>query len=246
MKKLFCILAFTLFFSAFFSAATETNGYFLITPLLWKGNITITMSGFIGIDGLNEILDNGIVGLFNYNQDIYVGFGFIPEKRGGNFVYREVDISGYYTIAQLIYTIKTGKFTYLDKLGSDSLAVLSYNQFDDMYYANDLSQCISKIKGQGTIFDPVVPYFTSGIGLTLYNSDEANPTYVTDSLVTVSGSGNLLKYTGFPYPGTKVKVTLKRRTGKINIKYRTETGNSGNPNGSLQPALMEWIEEITE
>lgn len=225
----FCLLCTSL------AKAEDTNGYYMLQPLQWKGNVVITMTGFLPAAGLTEVLDNGVVGLYNYNNDIYVGYGFVPEKRNGNMVFRDI-------YAEFVYTIKTGKFTYLDRYGFDTLAVLSYNDADDMYYANDLAECISKIKGQGTIFDPVVPFFNDGYGITLYNSDEGTPFAVTDSVVQLMGSGNLLQYVGYPYPGTKVKVTLKRRTGKINIKYKTTTQDPGNPQGSLQPSLMWWVE----
>ena len=235
MKKVLFILS-LLLTCAVFAEEEPEKGHFELFPLDWKGNFTLTLTGFLPIAGLNEVIDNKIIGLYNNLNDICIGMKVVPEKRNGNYVFRD----GY---SEFIYTIATGKFTYNDRYADDWISILTFNKADDMYYSNPLAQGIGKIKGQGTIFDPVMPYFNDNYGFTLYNSNEETPYCVSDSMVTMQPAGQNFAFTGETYPGTKIKVTVKRKTGKVNFKMKVKKDASTTDYSSVVPSLCWFVED---
>ena len=235
MKK----ITFLLLLSAFALMAEDEPkpGHYELQPLAWKGNFTITLTGFLPATGLQEVIANGVIGLYNLNQDIYVGMNVIPEKRmNGNYVFRD-------DYAEFVYTTATGKFTYNDRYAEYWISLLTFNEADDMYYSNELTQGIGKIKGQGKLFDSVAPFFNDNYGFTLYNSDEEKPFAVSDSIVTMQPIGQNFTYSGEPYPGTKIKVTLKRRTGKVNFKMKVKKDPYSSDYTSVVPSLIWFVED---
>ena len=104
-----------------------------------------------------------------------------------------------------------------------------------------MTQGIGKIKGQGKIFDSVMPYFNDGYGITLYNSDESTPFAVSDSIVTCLPVGQNFAYSGETYAGTKVKVTVKRRTGKVNFKMKVTKDPNTTNYTSVVPSLIWFV-----
>ena len=233
MKKLLFILA-LLLTCAVFAEEEPEKGHYDLLPLSWKGNFTLTLTGFLSSAGLNEVIDNQVIGLYNKLNDICVGMKVIPEKRNGNFVFRD-------DCSEFIYTIATGKFTYNDRYAEDWISILTFNKNDDMYYSNELNQGIGKIKGQGTLFDSVMPYFNDDYSFTLYNSDEEKPFAVSDSMVELQPIGQNFTSSGSPYEGTKIKVTLKRRTGKVNFKMKVKKEASNTNFTSVVPSLCCWV-----
>ena len=234
MKK----ITFLLLLSAFALMAEDepTPGHYELQPLSWKGNFTITLTGFLPSAGLSEVIDNQVIGLYNNLNDICVGMKVVPEKRNGNYVFRD-------DYSEFIYTIATGKFTYNDRYAEDWISILTFNKNDDMYYSNELTQGIGKIKGQGKLFDSVAPFFNDNYGFTLYNSDEEKPFAVSDSIVTMQPIGQNFTYSGEPYPGTKIKVTLKRRTGKVNFKMKVKKDPYSSDYTSVVPSLIWFVED---
>ena len=153
MKKILLLLIAFCFVSL---AEEETPGHYELSPLAWKGSFNISLTGFLPATGLSEFLSNQKIGLYNLWNDIYVGMKVVPEKKPtGNYVFREMNEYG--LIAEFVYTISNGKFTYKDRYAEDFISILTYNEADDMYYSNELTQGIGKIKGQGKIFDAVMP-----------------------------------------------------------------------------------------
>lgn len=239
MKKVLFILALLLTL-AVFAEEEPQDGHYELSPLSWKGNFTISLTGFLPAAGLNEFLSNQVIGLYNLWNDIYVGMKVVPVKKAtGNYVFREMNDYG--LVSEFVYAISNGKFTYKDRYAEDFISILTYNEADDMYYSNELTQGIGKIKGQGKIFDAVMPYFNDGYGITLYNSDESTPFAVSDSIVTCVPNGQNFAYSGEPYEGTKVKVTVKKRTGKVNFKMKvTKDPNTINYT-SVVPSLIWFV-----
>ena len=238
MKK----ITFLLFIFAFalFAEEEPQDGHYELFPLSWKGNFTISLTGFLPAAGLNEFLSNQKIGLYNLRNDIYVGMKVVPTKRAtGNYVFR--DMNDYGLVAEFVYTISNGKFTYKDRYAEYFISALTYNEADDMYYSNELTQEIGKIKGQGKIFDSVMPYFNDGYGITLYNSDESTPFAVSDSIVTCLPVGQNFAYSGETYAGTKVKVTVKRRTGKVNFKMKVTKDPNTTNYTSVVPSLIWFV-----
>ena len=234
MKK----ITFLLLLSAFALMAEDdpTPGHYELQPLAWKGNFTITLTGFLPAAGLEEVIANQVIGLYNNLNDICVGMKVVPEKRNGNYVFRD-------DCSEFIYTIATGKFTYNDRYAEDCISILTFNKNDDMYYSNELTQGIGKIKGQGKIFDPVMPAFNDNYGITLYNSDEEKPFVVSDSMVILQSVGQNFAFTGDTYEGTKIKVTVKKKTGKVNFKMKVKK-EATNPNyTSVLPSLCWFVED---
>ena len=238
MKK----ITFLLFIFAFalFAEEEPQDGHYELSPLAWKGSFNISLTGFLPAAGLNEFVSNQKIGLYNLWNDIYVGMKVVPVKKAtGNYVFRQMNDYG--LVAEFVYTISSGKFTYKDRYAEDFISILTYNEKDDMYYANELTQGIGKIKGQGKIFDAVMPYFNDGYGITLYNSNEETPFAVSDSIVTCLPVGQNFAYSGETYAGTKVKVTVKRRTGKVNFKMKvTKDPNTINYT-SVVPSLIWFV-----
>lgn len=233
MKKVLFILA-LLLTCAVFAEEEPKKGHYELFPLAWKGNFTLTLTGFLPIAGLNEVIDNKIIGLYNNLNDICIGMKVVPEKRNGNYVFRD-------DFSEFIYTIATGKFTYNDRYADDWISILTFNKADDMYYSNSLTQGIGKIKGQGMIFDPVMPYFNDDYAFTLYNSDEEKPFAVSDSMVELQPIGQNFTYSGTTFEGTKIKVTVKKRTGKVNFKMKVKK-EASNPNfTSVVPSVCCWV-----
>ncbi|MBO7435654.1 hypothetical protein J6U76_06660 [bacterium] len=239
MKKVLFILALLLTL-AVFAEEEPQDGHYELSPLSWKGSFNISLTGFLPAAGLNEFVSNQKIGLYNLWNDIYVGMKVVPVKKAtGNYVFREMNDYG--LVAEFVYTISSGKFTYKDRYAEDFISILTYNEKDDMYYSNELTQGIGKIKGQGKIFDSVMPYFNDGYGITLYNSDEETPFAVSDSIVTCLPVGQNFAYSGEPYAGTKVKVTVKKRTGKVNFKMKvTKDPNTINYT-SVVPSLIWFV-----
>ena len=238
MKK----ITFLLFIFAFalFAEDEPQPGHYELKPLSWKGSFNISLTGFLPAAGLNEFVSNQKIGLYNLWNDIYVGMKVVPTKRStGNYVFREMNDYG--LVAEFVYTISNGKFTYKDRYGEDYISILTYNEADDMYYSNELTQGIGKIKGQGKIFDPVVPYFNDNYGITLYNSDEEAPFAVSDSIVTCLPVGQNFAYSGETYAGTKVKVTVKRRTGKVSFKMKVTKDPNTTNYTSVVPSLIWFV-----
>lgn len=232
MKKITFLLLFAAL--SLFAEGESESGHYELQPLSWKGNFTLTLTGFLPSTGLDEVLDNRVIGLYNILNDICVGMKVIPKKRNGNYVFRD-------EYSEFVYTISSGKFTYNDRYAEDWISVLTFNAADDMYYSNPLTQGIGKIKGQGTIFDPVMPYFNDNYGFTLYNSNEETPYCVSDSIVELQPVGQNFTYSGTPYEGTKIKVTLKKKTGKVNFKMKVKK-TASNPNyTSVVPSLCCWV-----
>ena len=211
-------------------------GHYELQPLAWKGNFTITLTGFLPLTGLNEVIANQVIGLYNNLDDICVGMKVIPIKRNGNYVFRD-------DYSEFVYNISTAKFTYNDRYAEDWLSILTFNAADDMYYSNPLTQGIGKIKGQGKLFDPVMPAFNDNYGFTLYNSDEEKPFCVSDSMVTMQPAGQNFAFTGETYPGTKIKVTVKRKTGKVNFKMKVKKDASTTDYSSVVPSLCWFVED---
>lgn len=237
MKKILLLLIAFCFVSL---AEEETPGHYELSPLSWKGNFTISLTGFLPAAGLNEFLSNQKIGLYNLWNDIYVGMKAVPEKRAtGNYVFREMNQYG--LVAEFVYTISNGKFKYNDRYAEYFISILTYNEADDMYYSNELTQGIGKIKGQGKIFDSVMPYFNDGYGITLYNSDESTPFAVSDSIVTCLPVGQNFAYSGETYAGTKVKVTVKKRTGKVNFKMKVTKDPNTTNYTSVVPSLIWFV-----
>ncbi len=239
MKKYLFALMFLALASGVF-AEDETPGHYELSPLAWKGSFNISLTGFLPAAGLNEFLSNQVIGLYNLWNDIYVGMKVVPTKRAtGNYVFR--DMNDYGLVAEFVYTISNGKFTYKDRYAEYFISALTYNEADDMYYSNELTQGIGKIKGQGKIFDSVMPYFNDGYGITLYNSDESTPFAVSDSIVTCLPVGQNFAYSGETYAGTKVKVTVKRRTGKVNFKMKVTKDPNTTNYTSVVPSLIWFV-----
>lgn len=237
MKKILLLLIAFCFVTL---AEEETPGHYELSPLSWKGNFTISLTGFLPAAGLNEFLSNQKIGLYNLWNDIYVGMKAVPEKRAtGNYVFREMNQYG--LVAEFVYTISNGKFKYNDRYAEYFISILTYNEADDMYYSNELTQGIGKIKGQGKIFDSVMPYFNDGYGITLYNSDESTPFAVSDSIVTCLPVGQNFAYSGETYAGTKVKVTVKKRTGKVNFKMKVTKDPNTTNYTSVVPSLIWFV-----
>ena len=238
-------LLFLTFIFAFCLLAEEEEpqpGHYELQPRAWKGNFMITLTGFLPATGLTEFLSNQVIGLYNLCNDIYVGMKVVPVKKAtGNYVFREMNDFG--LVSEFVYTISNGKFTYKDRYGEDFISILTYNETTQTNYSNNLTQGIGKIKGQGKIFDSVMPYFNDGYGITLYNSDETTPFAVSDSIVTCLPVGQNFAYSGETYPGTKVKVTVKRRTGKVNFKMKVKKGPYGDSYTSVVPSLIWWVED---
>ena len=238
MKKITFLLLLSAF--ALFAEDEPTPGHYELSPLSWKGNFTISLTGFLPAAGLSEFVSNQKIGLYNLWNDIYVGMKVVPEKRStGNYVYREMNDYG--LVSEFVYTINNGKFSYKDRYAEDFISILTYNAEDDMYYSNELTQGIGKIKGQGKIFDAVMPYFNDGYGITLYNSDESTPYAVSDSIVTCVPNGQNFAYSGEPYEGTKVKVTVKRRTGKVNFQMKIKKTPENTNYTSVVPSLIWFV-----
>ena len=122
-----------------------------------------------------------------------------------------------------------------------NISILTFNEADDMYYSNELTQGIGKIKGQGRIFDPVMPFFNDDYGFTLYNSDEEKPFAVSYSIVTMQPKGQNFNYSSETYSGTKIKVTVKRRTGKVNFKMKVKKEASNTNFTSVVPSLCWFV-----
>ena len=237
MKKILLLLIAFCFVSL---AEEETPGHYELSPRAWKGSFNISLTGFLPAAGLNEFLSNQKIGLYNLWNDIYVGMKVVPTKRAtGNYVFR--DMNDYGLVAEFVYTISNGKFTYKDRYAEYFISALTYNEADDMYYSNELTQGIGKIKGQGKIFDSVIPYFNDGYGITLYNSDESTPFAVSDSIVTCLPVGQNFAYSGETYAGTKVKVTVKRRTGKVNFKMKVTKDPNTTNYTSVVPSLIWFV-----
>ena len=236
-------LLFLTFIFAFCLLAEEEEpqpGHYELSPLSWKGNFTISLTGFLPAAGLNEFLSNQVIGLYNLWNDIYVGMKVVPVKKAtGNYVFREMNEYG--LVSEFVYAISNGKFSYKDRYAEDFISILTYNAEDDMYYSNELTQGIGKIKGQGKIFDAVMPYFNDGYGITLYNSDESTPYAVSDSIVTCVPNGQNFAYSGEPYEGTKVKVTVKRRTGKVNFQMKIKKTPENLNYTSVVPSLIWFV-----
>ena len=234
MKK----ITFLLMISALvlFAEDEPKPGHYELQPLAWKGNFTITLTGFLPLAGLNEVIANQVIGLYNDLNDICVGMKVIPIKRNGNYVFRD-------DYSEFVYSISTAKFTYNDRYAEDWISVLTFNAADDMYYSNPLTQGIGKIKGQGKLFDPVMPAFNDNYGFTLYNSDEEKPFCVSDSMVTMQPAGQNFAFTGETYPGTKIKVTVKRKTGKVNFKMKVKKDASTTDYSSVVPSLCWFVED---
>ena len=236
-------LLFLTFIFAFCLLAEEEEpqpGHYELSPLSWKGNFTISLTGFLPSGGLDEVISNGIIGLYNLWEDIYVGMKAMPEKRSnGNYAFRDMDAYG--LIAEFVYTISSGKFTYKDRYAEYFISILTYNETDDVYYSNELTQGIGKIKGKGKIFDPVVPKFNDGYGITLYNSDESAPFVVSDSMVELRPVGRNLAFSGETYQGTKVKVTVKKRTGKVNFQMKIKKSPDTTDYTSVVPSLICFV-----
>ena len=236
-------LLFLTFIFAFCLLAEEEEpqpGHYELSPLAWKGNFTISLTGFLPAAGLNEFLSNQVIGLYNLWNDIYVGMKVVPVKKAtGNYVFREMNDYG--LVSEFVYAISNGKFTYKDRYAEDFISILTYNEADDMYYSNELTQGIGKIKGQGKIFDAVMPYFNDGYGITLYNSDESTPFAVSDSIVTCVPNGQNFGFSGETYPGTKVKVTVKRRTGKVSFKMKIKKTPKTTDATSVVPSLIWFV-----
>lgn len=232
MKK----ITFLLLLSAFTLMAEDdlTPGHYELQPLSWKGNFTLTLTGFLPATGLKEVLDNQVIGLWNNLYDICVGMKVVPEKRNGNYVFRD-------DYSEFVYSISTAKFTYNDRYAEDYISILTFNEADDMYYSNELTQGIGKIKGQGRIFDPVMPFFNDDYGFTLYNSDEEKPFAVSYSIVTMQPKGQNFNYSSETYSGTKIKVTVKRRTGKVNFKMKVKKEASNTNFTSVVPSLCWFV-----
>lgn len=234
MKKITFLLLLSAF--ALFAEDEPAQGHYELAPLAWKGNFTLSLTGLLPSEGLTEIADTGLIGLYNLWNDIYVGMKVIPVKNYGNYVFRD-------QYSEFVYTTQTGKFKYNNRFAEDYISILTYNYWDDMYYSNPLVNGIGKIKGQGVIYDSVVPYFNDDCGITLYNSDESQPFTVSDSMVTVQRLGQNYVYSGEPYPGTKIKVTVKIRTGKVNFKMKVKKGPYGDSYTSVVPSLIWWVED---
>ena len=234
MKKITFLLLLSAF--ALFAEDDPTPGHYELQPLSWKGNFTLTLTGFLPAAGLEEVIDNQVIGLYNNLNDICVGMKVIPEKKTGKYVFRD-------DFSKFVYTISTAKFTYSDRYAEDWISLLTFNRADDMYYSNDLTKKIGKIKGQGKIFDPVMPYFNDNYGITLYNSDEEKPFCVSDSMVTMQPAGQNFAFTGETYPGTKIKVTVKRKTGKVNFKMKVKKDASTTDYSSVVPSLCWFVED---
>lgn len=234
MKKITFLLLFAAF--ALFAEEEPKPGHYELQPLSWKGNFTLTLTGFLPVAGLEEVIKNQVIGLWNNLNDICIGMKVIPIKRNGNYVFRD-------EYSEFVYTISTGKFKYNDRYGEDWISILTFNEADDMYYSNGLTKGIGKIKGQGTIMDPLMPYFNDNYGITLYNSDEEHPFAVSDSIVTMQPVGQNFAYTGETYEGTQIKVTVKRKTGKVNFKMKVKK-EASNPNyTSVLPSLCWFVED---
>ncbi|MBP5627002.1 hypothetical protein J6X96_02400 [bacterium] len=234
MKK----LTFLLLISAFALMAEDepTPGHYELQPLAWKGNFTLTLTGFLPLAGLNEVIKNQVIGLYNNLNDICVGMKVIPVKRNGNYVFRD-------EYSEFVYGISTAKFTYNDRYAEDWISILTFNEDDDMYYSNDLANKIGKIKGQGKLFDPVMPAFNDNYAMTLYNSDEEKPFCVSDSMVTMQPAGQNFAFTGETYPGTKIKVTVKKKTGKVNFKMKVKKDANTTDYSSVVPSLCWFVED---
>ena len=235
MKKITFLLLLSVY--ALFAEDEEPKpGHYELQPLSWKGNFTLTLTGFLPAAGLEEVIDNQVIGLYNNLNDICVGMKVIPVKRNGNYVFRD-------EYSEFVYNISSAKFTYNDRYAEDWISILTFNKNDDMYYSNDLANKIGKIKGQGKLFDPVMPYFNDNYGITLYNSDEEKPYCVSDSIVTMLPVGQNFAVTSDTYEGTRIKVTVKRKTGKVNFKMKVKKEVS-NPNyTSVVPSLCWFVED---
>ncbi|MBR6463101.1 hypothetical protein IKS73_08185 [bacterium] len=238
MKKITFLLLLSAF-ALFAEDPSPAQGHYELSPLDWKGKITLSLTGYLPAEGLSEVLSNGIIGLYNLNDDIFVGMKVVPEMQKNNCVFRD-------KYSEFIYKSKSGKFTYKDRYAEDWLSILTYNAEADMYYSNPLAQGIGKIKGQGKINVPLMPYFNDDYGITLFNSDTSKTFAVSDSIVTMMDGGKSFSLSDEPYKGTKVKVTVKKTTGKVTYKMKIKKEPS-NPNyTSLVPSLIWFVEDPIE
>ncbi|MBR6463100.1 S8 family serine peptidase [bacterium] len=206
---------------------TTGKGYYTFKPLDWKGTLSFSLKGSLGIKGFSAVQTTGYMGIFNNAKDVFVGLRFNPKKVKNKITVKDKTFS-------FTYSTKNDKFSYRDKCSTNQISFLTYDGSMTYYTPPDKAS----IKGKGTMLGDFKNEFNEESEITLINSKEDRTIIVGDSLVRGEDKGNKIVYSGVSKDGnTAVKASVKKKNGKFNFKMKVTSPGDGANLPSLMPAL---------